>query len=110
MRAKTVTVTTDAAGAASVEVGMPTCALNAIRISGTTMTGGTIDIANAGRDVLDGVNPSANAMRQVREGAVVPAGTAITNSFVKPVISGPCTITVAGAGNAKTCVVTFFYE
>lgn len=110
MRAKSVTLTTDGSGDATATIGVPTSELHAIRISETTMTGGTIDIANAGRDILDNINPSSNAMRHVREGAVLPAGTAITNSFVKPVLHGPCTVTVAGAGATKSCVLTLFYE
>lgn len=110
MRAKSVTITTDASGNASETIGVPTSELHAIRISETTMTGGTIDIANAGRDILDGIDPSANAMRHVRESAVLPAGTAITDSAAKPVLHGPCTVTVAGAGATKSCVLTLFYE
>lgn len=110
MRAKTRTITTDSDGAATATIGMPTCKLHGILISATTATGGTVDVANMGRDVLDAAAANVNALHQVREEAVNADGVAITGSWVEPAIHGPAVVTVAGGGDTKTLTITMLYE
>lgn len=113
MRAKSITIETDGAGADSVTVGMPTCRLRGIFINNPASggaTGGTVDIENMGRECVNGVNPSTDSYIPIREQAKDAAGGAIAAQYVPFNVHGSLAVAVAGAGANKTFTITFLYD
>lgn len=111
MRALSESITTDAAGAAAVTMGLGRAAkIYAIRISDTTATGGTVDVLSMGRKILDGRAANTAAVFPLAEPAVKADGTAIAGSWPPPVVDGKLNVTVTGAGATKLLTVTVFYK
>lgn len=110
VRSKSIKLTTDASGDASGSFGVSPTMLIAVQIVETAATGGTLDVENLGRKILDSINPSTAAMHNIREIPTEADGSAIVNSHVYPVISGIVDFTVAGAGATKDITVALHYK
>ncbi len=113
MRAKSTIIETDGAGAATVTVGMPTCKLRGIFIDNPAAggaTGGTVDVANMGRECVNGINPSTDSYTPVREQGESAAGAGLADEYTDFIVHGPLTVAVAGAGANRTFTIVWLYE